>query len=487
MYHKPIRFEDLSLIYPHKICFQEFSGEIRFGQRIALIGSNGAGKSTLLNMLRGHFLLPSGAISIPKDVRIAYVPQIIDERPELSGGQRFNHLLTQVLSENPNVLLLDEPTNHLDRRNRSSLLRMLQHYTGTLIIATHDTELIHVVGDTLWHIDQGSLTIFNGGYLEYLRVYDAKRAFIDCALTRIAREKKAAHKAVMQEQERAKRTRIQGEKKIAQRKWPTVRSHTKLASASTMSNQRLSRINQKKELLLAERSSISVQEVIKPKFKLNGLNHSRSLLSIHNASIAYESEKVLLEGINFQVHGCERVALHGDNASGKSSFIRAILGDNTIKRTGEWSVPYSNTVGYLDQHYQQLNLHATVLELLKQEMSHASHAQLRTHLNDFLFRKNEEVGLRVHDLSGGEKVRLSLALIAANPPKLLILDEVTNNIDLPTRAHLIELLKAFPGAMLVISHDYDFLESIHIDTQYQIVHGTIHQCHVEQTKRVHHD
>jgi ATPase subunit of ABC transporter with duplicated ATPase domains len=119
---------------------------------------------------------------------------------------------------------------------------------------------------------------------------------------------------------------------------------------------------------------------------------------------------------------------------------------------------------------------------MKSQMPHASPAELRVHLNDFLFRKNEEVEIKVKDLSGGEKARLSLALIAANPPKLLILDEVTNNVDLETRDHIIEVLREFPGAMLVISHDHDFLKSIHIETRYHVHQGKIHHFNEEQSQ-----
>lgn len=487
MHHKPIQFKDLSLFYPHKTCFQDFNGEIHFGERIALIGRNGSGKSTLLKMLGGLCPASAGEITIPQDVCFGYLPQVIEECPDLSGGQRLNQALTKILSEDPNVLLLDEPTNHLDRRNRRSLIRMLLHYPGTLVIASHDTELINTVADTLWHIDLGKLTVFRGAYCDYQQMLENKKASIEQELSRISREKKESHLALMKTQERNKHSRVQGEKKIAQRKWPTIRSHTKLSSAMTTGNKRLSQINHKKQHLLEELSSLSLPETIKPKFKLNGLGHHRPLISIQDASIAYEAFDVILKGINFHLNSRERVALYGDNASGKSTFVKAILEDSHIKRTGEWTLPSRNTVGYLDQHYQHLDCDETVLDLMKNQMPHASHAELRVHLNDFLFRKNEEVEIKAKYLSGGEKARLSLALIAANPPKLLVLDEVTNNVDLETRAHIIQVLCEFPGGMLVISHDHDFLESIHIETRYHVHQGKIHHFSGEQSEGVYHD
>ncbi|HDV5732014.1 TPA: ABC-F family ATP-binding cassette domain-containing protein, partial [Legionella pneumophila] len=370
MNHKPIQFKDLSLIYPHKTCFQDFSGEIHFADRIALIGRNGSGKSTLLKMLCGLFLAPAGEIKIPHDVRFGHLPQVLEDCPDLSGGQRLNRVLSKILSDEPNVLLLDEPTNHLDSRNRRSLMRMLEHYPGTLIIVSHDTELINTVTDTLWHIDLGQVTVFRGIYFNYQQILEDKKASIEQELSRIARQKKESHLALMKEQERNKRARVQGEKKIAQRKWPTVRSHTKLGSAITTGNKRLSHINYKKQQLLEELSSLNFPEVIKPKFRLKGLGHHKPLIRIQDASVSYEAV-VILEDIHFHLSGCERVALHGNNASGKSTFVKAILGESQIKRTGEWAVPDCNTIGYIDQHYQHLNFNETVLDLMRSSMSHA--------------------------------------------------------------------------------------------------------------------
>ncbi len=125
-------------------------------------------------------------------------------------------------------------------------------------------------------------------------------------------------------------------------------------------------------------------------------------------------------------------------------------------------------IGYLDQHYTTLDPNKTVFEMISELVPHWPHSEIRRHLNDFLFRKSEEVNASVSSLSGGEKARLSLAQIAAKTPKLLILDEVTNNLDLESKNHIIQVLISFPGAMIIISHDSDFLEEIGISDYYQI-------------------
>lgn len=130
-------------------------------------------------------------------------------------------------------------------------------------------------------------------------------------------------------------------------------------------------------------------------------------------------------------------------------------------------------IGYLDQHYQTLPADQTVLEVMSMLMPHQTIIEIRQHLSDFLFRGHEEVHAKVSQLSGGEKARLSLAQIAAKTPGLLILDEITNNLDLETRTHVIQVLQQYPGALIVVSHDMDFLSAINIQDYYCLKDGTL--------------
>lgn len=197
MSHKPVQLKNLELSFPQKVCFQDFSTEILDGSRIAIIGRNGSGKSSLLKILYGECTATEGEIIRPSDVSFAYVPQIIEDFNDLSGGQRLNKALTQAISLQPNVLLLDEPTNHLDKANRKSLMRMLQHYSDTLIIVSHDTELLRNCIDTLWHIDNGEIHIFSGNYDDYMAERRLKRASIETEISRFDRQKKDMHDKLM--------------------------------------------------------------------------------------------------------------------------------------------------------------------------------------------------------------------------------------------------------------------------------------------------
>jgi ATPase subunit of ABC transporter with duplicated ATPase domains len=154
----------ICLSFSHKTCFEGLSTHIHYGQRIAIIGRNGCGKSTLLRIIQGLVEPSEGTVHRPDDVVYGYVPQVIEDCDTLSGGQRFNAHLTQALTQNANVLCLDEPTNHLDLSNRQSLMRLLKNFSGTLIIVSHDVELLRTCIDDLWHIEAGQVHFFAGSH-----------------------------------------------------------------------------------------------------------------------------------------------------------------------------------------------------------------------------------------------------------------------------------------------------------------------------------
>lgn len=469
--HKPIQFKNLDLSFPHKTCFSDFDGQIIYGSRIAIIGSNGSGKSTLLKFFNEEVEPGAGEIHLPKDLMVGYLPQVIDSFNDLSGGEGLNCALTQALADDPNILLLDEPTNHLDRNNRRSLLRMLHGFSGTLLIVTHDVEVLNNLIDTIWHIDNGRVHVFSGNYEDYQRERAIKRNSLEDAVSSLKRQKKIMHQSLMKEQTRAKNSRLHGEKHIEQRKWPTVRSATKLSNAAETSGLKQSALKNQKQGLIEQLAELHTPERIKPKFTLNATLTQQALVSICQGEVGYPNNKMILRDLNVTICGNERVALTGDNGSGKSTFIKAILGSSLLVKQGEWLTPHTHDIGYLDQHYATLPPDQTVLGVIADALPHATYLDIRKHLNNFLFRKNEEVHAIVSSLSGGEKARLSLGQIAAKKPKLLILDEMTNNLDLETRTHVIDLLHAYSGALIVISHDADFLRAINITTYYQINHG----------------
>jgi len=454
--HGIIRIKNFNLSFPDKTCFEDFSAEITFGDRIAIIGKNGSGKTTLLKMIADQ------------NSDLAHVPQIIENFDSLSGGERFNKSLSLALRKNPSILLLDEPTNHLDIDNRKSLMRMLSSYYGTLIIVTHDEELLRNCVDILWHIDNGKVTVFRGNYDDYMRERQKRYRSLSHQIQLLEREKKSMHDKLVKEQQRATKSRASGEKKIANKKWMKSVADLKTMKAEKSQGKNSKNLEEKKQKLAKELNEMRMPEIIVPKFRLPFQKvGEETIVSITDGEIGY-FETVVASDINFSVMFGEHIAIIGKNGSGKTTLLKAIMEDPSVSKKGDWYVPKLSEIGYLNQHYGNLDSEKSAIEIISETNPTWTHAEIRKHLNDFLFRKNEEVNRAVKNLSGGEKARLSLARIAANPPKLLILDEITNNIDLETKNHVAEILQEYPAAMIIVSHDKAFLEKIKIDRYFEI-------------------
>ncbi len=468
MIHSPIHLHEISLIFPHKVCFDAFSTQIPYGKKIALIGQNGCGKSTLLKCLQGLPCQAEGNITLPTDANIGYVPQIIDEFQRASGGQRFQKALNLALSCDPNVLLLDEPTNHLDSKSKNALFRLLNAYPGTLIVATHDADLINECTETLWYIDNGIIQIYQGSYDNFMQALTDQRRSLLNELTQLQQQKKTFHEKRMQEQSRAKKSRAKGNKSIEQRKWPTIVSNAKANRASENAGKKLKQINNKKQQCLQQLEELTIPQIITPTFTLKpGSLTDKQLLCISKATIGYK-DKCILNNLSFSVFSTSRIAILGNNGAGKSTLLKSLMAAPDIHTTGIWQYPKQEDIGFLDQHYSSLMQEKTVVENIAALVPTWTYQEIRFHLKDFLFCKNETVNQTVATLSGGEKARLCLAQIAAKPPKLLLLDEVGNNLDLVAKNHVINVLQQFPLAIVAISHEASFLKAININEYYEI-------------------
>ncbi len=463
-----ISIDELSLVFPQKICFDSFSTSIRFGERIALIGENGAGKSALLEMIANKRPTGDGHMRFHDESPLGYVAQMPAELDNLSGAERFQQSLSKALSVNPHLLILDEPSNHLDKKNRKQLMQFLKYYPGTLLIASHDVDILRTIPDTLWVFHQQRIDIFQGHYDDYLYETEHRRHRLNQQLESLKKDKKMMHQKKMQEQKRAKSSKEQGKKSIQNRKWPTIVSHAKMHRASMTAGRKEKQIKDKRESIQQALNDLDIPEVIVPKYQISTTHiNDRSIIMVEDGWVGYE-DKVIAKDIHLHLRGQERLAILGDNGCGKSTIVKAIVKDTAISQGGYWQVPPRQDIGYLDQFYQELNPEECVLATIEQVRPDWCEQQCRQHLNDFLFKKNEDINKLTKHLSGGEKARLSLAKIAARPPKLLILDEMTNNLDITSRQHVIQCLKHYPGAMILISHDDDFLASVGITKEYII-------------------
>lgn len=465
-----ITLHDISVSFDYTLCFEHFSTSIYLGNRIAVTGNNGTGKSSLLNILAQNTLPTSGFIQQANQVQTAYIPQIISTTHSLSGGERFNHALTQALQKKPDILILDEPTNHLDSNNRRSLFKLLHHFKGAVICASHDKELLSNFND-FWNIHQQSVDIFHGSYSNYLTERQQQHSLLTATLKQLTKEEQKLHGALMKEQQRAAKSKKHGHKKIDQRKWPTVTSKTKATRANTKGVNNQAAILESKTDIHEKISNLSMPKMIRPRYTLNPLyKQLRCILNINDGSAGYINKQHLIKDIYLTMQSNERIAITGSNGSGKSTILKAMINHNGVIKHGKWHTP--KTIGYLDQHYATLT-EPTVIATIQTVQPHWNDAQVRTHLNDFLFSKTEQVNQLTSTLSGGGKLRLCLAQIAAHPPELLILDEITNNIDQETFEHIVNILTPYPGALIIVSHDDKFIKMLNIEARYITKNGTL--------------
>ncbi len=468
MSHKPVFLQNVTFSLSHKICFADLNLTIHPGGKIGIAGPNGGGKSTLLAIIQGLQEPTAGKVVIAAGTTFGYVPQQPAFCEGLSGGQLFNAALTQALAADPDILCLDEPTNHLDRHNRRSLMRMLQHFDGTLLLVSHDVELLRSCVDTIWQLEHGSIEVFAGAYDDFIRAQQVAAEQKAARIKQLGVQQAHTKNELLKQRERSAR-RARANKNENDR---NLLGLLKQSSDASLGKQ-LGSLEESSSALAQARAGLHEAKKIVVSFELLASHIHKGgdyVVAVRDGSVGYQNLPPLLTHINLHVGAGERVALLGDNGSGKSTLIKAMCRVQGIVVGGEWQMPQPAFIGYLDQHYKILNPALSVLEALK-AVHNVQDAQLRMILNDFLFRKNEEVHALVGQLSGGEKARLALACIAVQQPSLLVLDEVTNNLDLQTREYVIQVLNQYPGSLIVISHDEDFLNRINIQERYVIDNG----------------
>lgn len=439
--------KNLSLCLTNKICFENFNTTIYENDRIAIIGRNGVGKSTLLKMI---------ADKIHPD-EYCLIPQTITDFENLSGGERFIKKFHEALTKSPQFLLLDEPTNHLDSKNKSWLIRMINNYPGTVIFVSHDINLLNNCASTLWHIHDGKISVFQGLYEDYINENKLQKDKLLRQFENIKRRQKEVVEKMQKEQENAARKKSQGEKKMKNKAWIKIVGNQKKSSSENSQGKISKDLNCRQSDLEAQMKDLFLPEEISFNFDFTGLKKNTTF-SVINGSVGYEKDKPILKNLNITID--DNLAICGKNGAGKTTLLRALCGDERVYRTGEWNLP--SKIQYIDQHYDILDGEKNAIEIISETNRNLNTNEVRKFLSGFLFRYNEECFLKSKYLSGGERVRLALAKICCCPSELLILDEITNNIDLETREHVIKILKNYKNKFIVVSHDEDFLKRIEI-------------------------
>jgi ATP-binding cassette subfamily F protein 3 len=343
-----------------------------------------------------------------------------------SGGWKMRVALAALLFSEPDVLLLDEPSNHLDLEATLWLESFLKSYPGTLIVISHERDLLNNVVDTIAHLEGGKLTLYAGGYDSFER----------------QRAERAAQLAAARASQDAQRARLQD----------YIARNSARASTAKQAQSRAKMLAKMQPIAaLADDPSLSFDFP-------NPTELRPPLITLDMASVGY-GEDVILRKLNLRIDPDDRIALLGRNGNGKTTLAR-LLAAQLAPMAGEVHASGKMRVGYFTQ-YQVEELHGddTPLQHMTREMAGKTPGAVRAQLGRFGFSGDKAMTL-VGKLSGGERARLALALITRDAPHLLILDEPTNHLDVDSREALVQALNGYEGAVILVSHDRHMVELV---------------------------
>ncbi|MCC5841441.1 MAG: ABC-F family ATP-binding cassette domain-containing protein [Opitutales bacterium] len=505
-----IELDSLTLRYGERFLYNEISGVIGLRDRIGLVGVNGSGKSTFLRVLLGEEELSSGVVRRPGYVSLGYLPQdginakgktlfaevetafadvltlqakidaatekmyeldpseeayyeIVDQigeweqqlenhqpermksqiervlhglgfaqsdltrdTAEFSGGWQMRIALAKLLLQTPSLLLLDEPTNHLDILSQNWLEQFLRGYHGALMVISHDKAFLNAVTNRTFELKFGKLNVYPGNY----------DLFEKMSAERIAQQRKRAAD---------QKAEINRQKEFINR----FRSNQKKAS---MVQSRLKQLD-KIEIIEPEREEKKMFFRFPPPPPAS--HKVVELRDIHKSFGAIQ----VFRGLTLDISKGDRIAVVGVNGAGKSTLARILAGIEPIN-AGERDVGINTVIGYFaQQQAEELDPDKTVLEEVESVVNESTDANPRAALGALLFSGDEQ-NKSVSVLSGGERNRVALAKMLMRPANFLILDEPTNHLDIRSKTVLQEAINLFPGTVLLVSHDRDFLDPV---------------------------
>ena len=493
-----------------RVLFHDANVQIHPSWRVGLTGNNGTGKSSLFAVLRGELGLDSGELHIPSGWHIGHMAQEIastdqpaidfvlsgdttwyalnalisqpDDAPadrlaaaysqfddidgyripakaaqimaglgfsqaqmqqpvaSFSGGWRMRLNLAKTLMSRADLLLLDEPTNHLDLDAILWLEDWLNDYDGTLVLISHDQAFLDSVVGHILHIEQQQLTLYSGNYSQFVRTRSE----------RLAQEQQAYEK------QQATRAHLED----------FIRRFKAKASKAKQAQSRVKQLERMAELAPVMADNPFTFNFYPPD------QLTSPLLALEHASVGYDDQPVV-KNINLTITPETRLGLLGMNGAGKSTVIKGLVGELPLL-SGTRKAADSLTLGYFNQHQMDsFDSHASPMLMLRRLAGTTSDADLRAFLGSFDFR-GERIDTPSKLFSGGERARLTLALIVWQRPNVLVLDEPTNHLDLQMRQALTLALQNFAGAVILVSHDREMIANV-CDSLYLVHDG---QCTV---------
>ena len=353
--------------------------------------------------------------------------EAMQRRPldSFSGGWRMRVALGALLFSAPDLLLLDEPSNHLDLEATLWLENFLKSYRATMLVVSHERDLLNNVVDHILHLEGGKVTLYAGGYDAFER----------------QRAERQAQQSAMRDKQMAERAKLQA---FVDR-WRAKASKAKQAQSRVKALARMQPIAE-----VAADPSLTFDFPSPAELK-------PPLVTLDMAAVGYAPGEPVLSRLSLRLDPDDRIALLGRNGNGKTTLAR-LLAAQLPAMDGEMHAPGKLKVGYFTQYQvEELDREDTPLQHMSRLMPKATPAAVRAQLGRFGF-SGDKATMQVAKMSGGERARLALALITRDAPHLLILDEPTNHLDVDAREALVQALNAYRGAVVVVSHDRHMLE-----------------------------
>ena len=457
-----INIEHISKIFGGKTIFEDASCGVQEGEKAGIIGLNGTGKTTLLRLVAGLETPDEGQIITQNGIRMAYLsqtPQFGEEETvsswaftgdpnvdwkvqsnlnelgitdwearidTLSGGQKKRTAMAKVLADSFDVLLLDEPTNHLDQEMIGWLEEYLKAFRGTILMVTHDRYFLDKVTNRILEIDDGKIFSYEAGYSGFL-------------------EQKAAREEMELASERKRRSVLRMELEWAKR---GCRARTTKQKARL---ERLEALKNQTGPVAEETARIDSVET----------RMGKKTVELHHVSKAY-GEQILICDFDYIFLKNQKVGIVGPNGCGKSTLLKIIAGQ-TEPDEGQVEVGETVRIAYFSQELPQMDIKQRVIDYVKDIGEYVQTKEGRITasqmLERFLFTPEMQYS-PVEKLSGGEKKRLYLLGILQSNPNFLVLDECTNDLDIPTMTILEDYLSSFTGIVVTVSHDRYFLDNV---------------------------